>query len=157
MDVKIRLITVDDAPFLREMLYHAIFLPPGAEPLPFEIVDEPALRAYIIDFGTHDGDIGVLALVDEQPVGAAWARLLHGYGFVDAQTPELSIALLPNFRGQGIGTLLLEHLFAALKPHFAAVSLSVQAENPAARLYQRQGFEAVKSEGGSLTMVRRLR
>jgi ribosomal-protein-alanine N-acetyltransferase len=45
------------------------------------------------------------------PIGAAWLRLWskdeQGYGFVDVHTPELSMAVRPEFRGQGIGTLLL--------------------------------------------------
>jgi len=45
---------------------------------------------------------------DQQPIDAAWLRLLvgdnRGFGYVDEKTPESSIALLPGHCGQGIGS-----------------------------------------------------
>jgi ribosomal protein S18 acetylase RimI-like enzyme len=102
------------------------------------------------------GDIGVIAEEDGQPIGAAWVRLMHGYGFVDAETPELTVALLPGFQGRGIGTQLLESLFEAVKPNFEYVSLSVTMTNIARRLYERLGFETLILEDGTATMRKRL-
>jgi ribosomal protein S18 acetylase RimI-like enzyme len=154
MTIHIRALTVDDAPFLREALYHAIYVPPDAEPPPWTIIDLPELAAYIDGFGTRAGDTGVLALDGERPVGAAWARFMRGYGFVDDATPELSIALLPEYRGSGIGTRLMQSLFAALTPIAPRVSLSVQVKNPAFRLYQRLGFLIAAEDGDTAIMVR---
>jgi GNAT superfamily N-acetyltransferase len=153
MAIKIRALTLEDAPFLREALYHAIFVPPDTEPPARSIIDLPELAVYIEDFGTRTGDVGVLALDGATPVGAAWARLMRGFGFIDGATPELSIALLPNYRGSGIGTGLLKALLAALTPTASRVSLSVQMSNPAFRLYQRLGFQMVDRDGDSAIMV----
>ena len=56
----------------------------------------------------------LIAIDDGFPVGAAWYRLFRrdapGYGFVDEETPELAIAVVPSRRGRGIGEALLEAL-----------------------------------------------
>jgi ribosomal protein S18 acetylase RimI-like enzyme len=148
----------EDEPILWEMLYHAIHVPEGAAPPPREIVREPGLRHYVQGWG-RVGDLGVLAEVGGMPVGAAWARLLtgddRGYGYVDDATAELSIAVLPAYRGRGIGTRLLERLLDAARERGHDLCLSVQADNAARRLYERMGFVTLAEEGGALTMVRR--
>jgi ribosomal protein S18 acetylase RimI-like enzyme len=103
------------------------------------------------------GDLGVVA-EDGPPVGAAWLRLLpehdRGYGFVDAKTPELSIGVVPTHRGRGIGALLLEALVgSAREQRHEALSLSVEPDNPARRLYERCGFQVVDTVDGSHTML----
>ena len=92
--------------FLRDMLHHAYYWKeraPDAGPGPVA-----ALRQGV---GTA-GDTAVIALDDGFPVGAAWYRLFDrgrpGYGFVDERTPELAIAVVPNARGKGVGSALLE-------------------------------------------------
>lgn len=86
-----------------------------------------------------------------------WLRLLigehKGYGYVDDETVELSMSVLPDYRGQGIGTQLLTHLFAS-ECGRSPISLSVSADNPAMRLYERFGFEVVSKSDNSFTMKR---
>jgi ribosomal protein S18 acetylase RimI-like enzyme len=103
----------------------------------------------------------VVAYSDAGNVGAAWYRLFKerepGYGFVDEQTPELSIAVVPSCRGKGYGEELLAALLAhAKKDGFEQISLSVEPDNPALRLYERYGFRKVGESGGSWTMLARL-
>ncbi|MDR2610036.1 MAG: GNAT family N-acetyltransferase, partial [Clostridiales Family XIII bacterium] len=76
-----------------------------------------------------------------QVVGAAWTRIIAGYGHIGAGTPELAISVLPEFRGCGIGTKLMKKLFAVLRENgYARTSLSVQKDNPAVRFYERLGY-----------------
>ena len=94
------------------------------------------------------------------PVGAAWFRLFepdrHGYGFVAPDVPELSLAVAPEHRRRGLGRDLLEHaLRRAEEAGHRQVSLSVEPDNPALRLYERLGFERVGKSGGSWTLIRR--
>ncbi len=155
----LRPLTAADEPFLWEMLYQAIHVSAGAAPPPREIIRQPELACYVRSWG-RDGDMGFVAVeaATQTPVGAAWLRLWpgaeRGYGYVDGHTPELSVAILPGYRGQGLGTRLLQKLLAVADERFAAVSLSVSRDNPAAGLYVRLGFAVVAEEGESLTMVR---
>src|ERR1051326_1795798 len=74
---------------------------------------EPPVQRYVERWG-RPGDTALIAIRDFQPVGAAWYRLFKaenpGYGFVDEETPELSIAVVPSKRGSGAGSELLKAL-----------------------------------------------
>ena len=148
-------ITPADEPFLWEMLYQAIYLPASASPLPKAVVCSDELARYVRHWGrVHD--FGLIARTDEHAIGAVWLRLLkgeqRGYGYVDGQTPELSMALLPEYRSQGVGTELLKTILQEVQKQYNAVSLSVNDDNPAQRLYERHGFEIVNRENGSIVM-----
>lgn len=155
-NIEIRALTKEDEPFLWEMLYQAIYVPDGQAPPPYEIIYQRPLSCYVQNWG-RQGDCGFLAQVEGKPVGALWLRLAQedcrGYGYVDSNTPELSMALLPDYRGKGIGTQLFERLFSSPCIHYR-VSLSVSDKNPARRLYERVGFKTIGQNGDSLTMIR---
>lgn len=154
----VRPLASEDEPFLWEMLYQALYVPEGQPVLPHEVIYLPELARYVQGWG-QPGDCGFIAsdATTGQPVGALWLRLLKnenkGYGYVDDDTPELSIAVLPRYRGQGIGTELLSCLVVSSSGH-SSISLSVSEGNPALRLYERFGFEVVSKSAGSLTMKR---
>ena len=139
--MKVRKIEPTETPLLEEYLYQAIFIPPGAPPPPREVIFEPEIYIYIKDFGELPGDCGVVAERDGEIVGAAWTRIIPAYGHIDDDTPELAISVLPDYRGQNIGTMLMERLFDLLREHgYSRTSLSVQQNNPAVRFYKRLGY-----------------
>ena len=140
MKAIIREITPADYSHLEDFLYHAIYIPEG-EPYPErEIVFQAEIFVYIKDFGGKN-DSGIVAEIDGQLVGAAWARIIPAYGNIDDKTPELAISILPKYRGRGIGTHLMNALFELLRKRgYARTSLSVQQNNPAVRFYQRLGY-----------------
>jgi ribosomal protein S18 acetylase RimI-like enzyme len=156
MNCTIRSLTPADQPFLWEMLYQALYVAADQPPPSREVIDQPDLARYVQDWG-KTGDRGFVAIdpATGQPIGAVWLRFLNGesqgYGYVDDATPELGIAVLPEYRGQGVGTALLNALVAAPP---GPMSLSVAADNPAVRLYQRFGFTIVRESGGSLILKR---
>ena len=82
-----------------------------------------------------------------EPIGAAWLREFTradpGHGFIDESIPELGIAVLPSHTGRGVGTALLQELFAAVSQKYRGVSLNVRQSNRAVRLYERLGFRKV--------------
>src|ERR671932_1409332 len=111
-----------DARFLRDMLRHAYFWRMSAD------ADLPLYR-YVANGGRR-GDFGLVAIDDAKNlVGAAWYRLFRadepGFGFVDEQTPELTVAVVPIRRGQGFGHELIEGLLAhARADGYPTISLS---------------------------------
>lgn len=161
LDITYRPLLPADQDLLWEYLYLAVFVPPGAPPLPPETVHQPMLARYVAHWGRQH-DSGLLAIEPSQgrDVGAAWLCLWPecevGYGFVDGETPELGMAVRPEYRQRGIGTALLRRLLAEVDTRYGAVSLSVSQANPAVRLYERLGFEGVACQEGFMTM-RRLR
>ena len=160
MSVEIRPADAADGPFLAEMLVAAAFWrPEGPEGKVSDVMDQPELAHYVVGW-PQPGDCGVIA-EDEHPVGAAWFRFLPasdpGFGFVDAVTPEVGMGVALFRRGQGIGSRLLSSLVAQSRSDgVATLSLSVERGNYARGLYERVGFRAVGSVGGSLTMLLRL-
>ncbi len=156
-DFRYRPLRLQDEHFLWEMLYQAIFVPDGQAPPPRETIYQPEMIRYVESWGRAE-DYGWLAVdrASAQPVGAAWLRLLagdrRGYGYIDDHTPEISLAVLPNYRGRGAGTELLTRLVRYARSRFPALSLSVSDDNPAIHLYKRAGFSVIKASGGSLTM-----
>lgn len=156
-DYSIRDMRRDEYPLLETFLYEAIFQKGQTRPLPRTIVHEAELSRYFEDFGgTHDRCL--VAESDRMVVGAVWVRLFTeeaaGFGFVDATTPELSISLLGAYRNRGIGTDLVQTMLNILREkRYLQVSLSVQRENPAIRLYRRVGFHVVRECGDDCIML----
>ena len=148
MPVVVRRAGTQDARFLREMLRHALY---WRERLPGSLASR-----YVRGWG-RAGDTALIALEGGFAVGAAWYRLFEpeepGYGFVDAATPELAIAVVPSKRGHGIGEQLLAALLErAREAGHTALSLSVEPGNPARKLYERHGFEVVEEGAEAWTM-----
>ena len=122
-------------------------------------MDQPELSHYVAGW-PQPSDRGIIA-EDESPVGAAWFRFLPptdpGYGFVDAETPEVSMGVLQSWRSQGVGSRLLSALVTQARgAGLATLSLSVERDNYARSLYEHVGFQTVGAVGGSLTMLLRL-
>jgi ribosomal protein S18 acetylase RimI-like enzyme len=159
MSHSIRTLSPSDQQLLREMLYLSLHVPEGGAPFPRDVIDRPEIARYVSGWG-RDGDIGFVA-VDAgsgEPIGAAWLRLLKGdekgYGYVDEETPELGMAVLPEHRGRGVGSELLGRLLESAATVYRSVCLSVSADNPAVRLYERAGFRRVRECGTSLKMLK---
>ena len=138
------------------MLYLALFVPPGEKPFPRSILDDPDIACYVRGWG-RPGDRGLLALEGQKPAGAIWLRQWtgdeKGYGYVSKRIPELSIALLPEYRNLGLGTRMLETVISQARPEYPGLSLSVVESSPARRLYERLGFHQVGRLMESLVML----
>jgi ribosomal protein S18 acetylase RimI-like enzyme len=161
MNYGIRQLSHSNQAFLWEMLYQSLYVAEGKPALNRKVLDQPELRRYVEEWG-RPGDLGFAAteLSSGELVGAAWLRVFTkrepGYGYVADDTPELGMAVLPQHRGKGVGSVLLRHLLESAATVYQSVSLSVSADNPAVRLYKGMGFELVSTNGASLTMIKRL-
>ena len=138
-----RTLTSEDQAQLWHWLHIALWDPPPAGLRPVGVLDTPGVRIYAENWG-RSGDVGVVAQVDGIDAGACWMRLLPvgvGLASVDAQTPQLGIALLRPYQHMGHGRPLMEAaLKAAAQAGYAQVSLTVHPQNPAVRMYEKCGF-----------------
>lgn len=156
-DYIIRKIRPDEYGILDNFLYEAIFIPEGIQPPPKSIIQQPELQIYVEDFGKKD-DYCLVGEVDNKIIGAVWVRIMNDYGHIDNNTPSLAISLYKEFRGHGIGTVLLGSILSLLKSeNYKKVSLSVQKENYAYRMYLKAGFEVVNENNEEYIMVCDLR
>jgi ribosomal protein S18 acetylase RimI-like enzyme len=141
--VQLRPLVAADQDRLWRWLHVALWDPPPAPLRPIEVLHSPPVRIYAEDWG-KPGDLGVVAEIDGQPIGACWMRLLPegvGLASIDARTPQLGIALEPAFQRKGYGEKLMRAALAAAKAHgYQQVSLTVHPQNPAISLYERCGF-----------------
>jgi ribosomal protein S18 acetylase RimI-like enzyme len=75
-----------------------------------------------------------------------------------ARWPEeiriIDVAVLPEQRGRGIGTAVLERVLAEGTASGRPVTIHVERFNPALRLYERLGFRQVEDKGVYLLLER---
>ena len=154
MDYKLRAILEGEDSLLKDFLYEAIFVPPGTPAPPKSIINQPELQVYIISFGTKKDDIGLVAEIDNKPIGAVWVRIMNDYGHIDNDTPSFAISLHKDYRGLGIGTALMKEMLRILKDRgYKQASLAVQKANYAVRMYQKTGFEIVNENEEEYIML----
>lgn len=160
-ELEIRSIRPEEYPLMEDFLYDAIYLPEGGAALPREIINQPELGLYIMDFGQPD-DLCMVAESCGHILGAVWTRILagkvKGYGNVDDHTPEFAISVKKEFRQQGIGRKLMQEMIALLKNKgYGKVSLSVNKDNYAYRMYQKLGFHVIQEQAEDYLMELELR
>ncbi len=154
---KIRPIKPSEITLLKEFLYEAIFQRDENNLLPKDIIYDPHVYQYIDGFGKPD-DCCLVAEADGRVIGAVWTRILSGevkgYGYIDNSTPEFAISLYKEYRNKGIGNALMQNMLALLrKKEYKQVSLSVQKDNFALRLYRNVGFTILEESEEDYLMV----
>ncbi len=154
MNYSIRPIREEEYSCLDEFLYQAIFVPEGAEKSKREIIREPELQVYVDRFGEGRADFCLLAEIDEKAVGAVWSRIMDDNGHISDEIPSLAISLLPEYRNKGIGTALLKDMLVLLREKgYSQVSLSVQKDNYAVKLYRKLGFRIYRETDNEYLML----
>jgi GNAT superfamily N-acetyltransferase len=154
----IRELRSDELGFLKEMLYAALAWRPGVALPPIEwVLAHPQVSVFHADWG-RPGDVALVAEEGGHLVGLVWYRLFsedsHGEGFIDAETPELAIAVADGHRGRGIGRRLMEAAGErARADRIARLSLSVDEGNPARHLYTALGYVEFVADDGLGRMV----
>jgi ribosomal protein S18 acetylase RimI-like enzyme len=143
MDISVKPASREDEDFLWVMIYYAAHMERDGAASLHAAKEHPYVSRYVSGWGAPD-DMGVIGYDGEKKVGAVWSRLLTGdnrtCGYVDDRTPELAAAVLPEYTGKGAGTKLLRAHLDTVKNLYRAVTLVVRTDNPAHRLYRREGF-----------------
>lgn len=152
--MELRYLRLDENELLKDFLYEAIFIPEGVEPPAREIIEQPELKLYYEGFGTGKADYCIVADDDGKVIGAVWTRIMNDYGHVDDETPSFAISLYKEYRGQGIGTKLMEQMLALLKEKgYKRASLAVQKANYAVKMYKNVGFKTVDENDEEYIMM----
>jgi GNAT superfamily N-acetyltransferase len=160
--VIIREAGTEDAEVIAWALYAALDWNPDRTLPAYEfVVEHPEAARYHREWG-RPGDLGVVAELPGEVVGVAYCRLFsdddHGHGYVDAETPEVAVAVRDGRRGEGIGTRLLAALAELARERgVGRLSLSVDAANPARRLYARLGYRELSEDESGVRMLIELR
>src|SRR5437773_9924323 len=156
--VQFRLGSMADLDFLKEMLFEAFFWDASTKrPVFASFRDTPEFSKLLADWG-RQGDRAIIAQEGDTGIGAAWfrhwTRELHSYGFVDAATPEIAMAVRQDYRSKGLGRRLLDALVETARAGgVPALSLSASPLNFARRLYESAGFRKVGESGASWTLL----
>jgi GNAT superfamily N-acetyltransferase len=143
--------------FLKERLFEAFFWDTSTKrPLFASFRDTPEFSKLLVGWERR-GDRAIIAEASGTRIGAAWFRLwtpeLHSYGFVDAATPEVAMAVRQYYRSKGLGRRLLNALVETARADgVPALSLSVSPLNFARQLYESAGFRKVGESGTSWTL-----
>jgi GNAT superfamily N-acetyltransferase len=148
--------------FMTDMLFEAVNWSPEWKRKSRSRVLATHRTAHYIVGWPHDTDVGVIAEADGERIGAAWLRFLSatdpGYGFVAADVPELTLGVALEWRGRGVGRALLRAIAEhAQSAGVCKISLSVERNNLAQKLYLSEGYQIVdSSDRDSDTMVKSL-
>jgi len=126
-----------------EMLYYASRLDETEKTL----ADFPNLSMYDKYYGLSHRDQGLYILSGSGVSGAAWIRLISEEkgpnAFIDVETPILTIAVKPEFRRQGIASMMLDQLLQEAGGRYKQISVSVLENSPAITFFEKFGFTKV--------------
>ena len=96
--------------------------------------DAPNLNIYYDFYGLTPKDLGLYALVDGTIVGAIWTRELEG------NTPQLSLAVLPEYRSKGIATAMMEQFLVEISAVSEVMIAQTYANEQLIKFYTKFGF-----------------
>src|SRR5438309_891084 len=132
--IYVRPATQDDLGLLWDFLAIAAYEPDvdAAKAVPF-------VAAHLAGWRRPEA-FGFIAELDGVAIGAVWARQFSPAEqpafYVDEHTPEITIGVKPQARGQGIGAMLLDATITEATRRGVGLCLNVRHDNPARRLYE---------------------
>ena len=143
--IRVRSAAGDDLDILWEFLAIA-----GYEPDVASARAVPFVAAHLANWRRPE-DFGFIAERNGSAIGAAWARQFtpeeEPAFYVDERTPEVTIGVAADARGQGIGRRLLLAVMGEAARRGIGLCLNVRHDNPARHLYERVGFRLASGSG----------
>lgn len=126
-----------------DMLHYAYRLDENSKTLK----ELPALSIYNDFYGLTRKDLGLYALSNNKIAGAIWSRKLNeqhnSTAFIDENTPVMSVAVLPEFRAQGIGSFMMNQFLQEAAALYDSMSVNVLDDSKAIKFYEKFGFVKV--------------
>ena len=111
--------------------------------------DMENLNVYTDHYGLTTKDLGLYALVDNCIAGAIWCRELNN----NRDTPILSVAILPEFKGEGIGAFMMNQFLEEAGAIYEQITIDITHKPKAISFYEKFGFERVDD---SLVLMKKL-
>ena len=134
MNTELYFLRSSEAKIVTDMLAHA------------HEVNEQNIKTYTEFYGIKTTDLGLYALHLGEIAGAIWSREISG-------KPVLSIAMLEKFRGQGIGSHMMNQFL--LEAGALYDEIRVDAYTPdAIRFYEK--FDFVREDATKNIMIKKL-
>ena len=87
-------------------------------------------------YGLTTKDLGLYALVDNEIAGAVWSR-----EFDSKETPQMSLAIVEKFKGQGIGSFMMDQFLQEAGAVYESISIDLSAKPKSLKFYEKFGFE----------------
>lgn len=106
------------------------------------------LAKYTEFFGFTNKDLGLYALVDNEIAGAIWSRRLN-----TDEAPRMSVAIVPKFKGSGIGSFMMEQFLQEAGALYDSLSIDITAKPKAIKFYEKFGF---KQDNNSFLLTKEL-
>ena len=100
---------------------------------PFKSEEE--LKKYTKFYGLTTKDLGLYALVDNKIAGAIWSRR-----FQQDEVPTLSVAIVPEFKGEGIGAYMMEQFLQEIAVVSDEIIIDIEQKQKALAFYEKFGF-----------------
>lgn len=159
--INIRELKKEEYNFLEEMLFMAVYVHEDEEPYPKSVIYIPEVYKYINNFGERKYDIAFVAVDEKKLIGCIWGRVFDenekGYAYIDNQTPEISLAVLSQYRNKGLGEKLIDTIANYYnKEGFKRISLSTDKRNRSKNLYYRKGFQIEKENDVDYIMIKNI-
>jgi len=127
-----------------DMLHYAYRLDETSQTLK----DIPELQIYNDFYGLTAKDLGLYTLSNNKIAGAIWTRKLlkehNSTAFVNEDIPVISIAVLPEFRMQGIGTFMMNQFLQEAGALYTAISVNVLKDSSTIKFYEKFAFTVIE-------------
>ncbi len=100
-------------------------------------------------YGLTAKDLGIYVLVENKIAGAIWTRRFNqdhnASAFVDENTPVMSVAILPEFKGEEIGSFMMNQFLQEAGALYEQISIDISAKPKSIAFYEKFGFLRVAS------------
>lgn len=137
---------IDDlAPLWKALHVHHATITPHFGPARSPDESWPRRKANYVSWFEDPGTFLLIAEKESRPIGYAFVRFIDGsetWRTPDKVAEIETLSVLPEFRGSGLGSALMEAVYSELeKAGVKEISLAVVATNTdALRFYERHGF-----------------
>lgn len=99
--------------------------------------NESEREKYTAFYGLTRKDLGLYAMVDGRVAGAIWARKFEG-----DESATLSVSILPEFKGQGITSFMMEQFLQEAATIWEGLVIDISAKPMSKKFYEQFAFTA---------------